>query len=49
MTVLVVMILTACVVCGLALVVLLWALRAGQFDDPAGDAARIVTAPDRPI
>jgi cbb3-type cytochrome oxidase maturation protein len=36
---------------GLALVGLaafIWALRAGQFDDPAGDAARILQDDDRP-
>jgi cbb3-type cytochrome oxidase maturation protein len=26
----------------------IWALKSGQFDDPAGDAARILTDDDRP-
>lgn len=27
----------------------LWAVRAGQFDDPDGAAARILVSPDEPL
>jgi cbb3-type cytochrome oxidase maturation protein len=31
---------------GLALAAFIWSLRSGQFDDPAGDAARILVDED---
>ena len=45
---LVFMIPTALVLAGAALAAFIWALRSGQFDDPAGDAARILTDLDQP-
>ncbi len=46
MTVLLYMLPGALVLAGLALAAFVWALRSGQFDDPAGDAARILTDED---
>jgi len=35
---------------GLAgLAAFLWAVRSGQFDDPQGDAERILVSPDEPL
>lgn len=35
---------------GLAgLIAFIWAVRAGQFDDPDGSAARILISPDEPL
>jgi cbb3-type cytochrome oxidase maturation protein len=33
---------------GIGLLALLWSFRSGQFEDPAGDAARILVDRDRP-
>lgn len=48
MNVLVFMIPAALVLAGAALSAFVWALRSGQFEDPAGDAARILTDRDTP-
>jgi cbb3-type cytochrome oxidase maturation protein len=32
----------------LALAAFIWSLKSGQFDDPAGDAARVLLDDDRP-
>lgn len=32
----------------LALAAFVWSLKSGQFDDPAGDAARVLLDDDRP-
>ncbi len=46
MTVLLYMMGAALVLAGIALAAFVWSLRAGQFDDPAGSAARILTDKD---
>jgi cbb3-type cytochrome oxidase maturation protein len=33
---------------GVALAAFVWALKSGQFDDPAGDSVRILADTDRP-
>lgn len=33
---------------GVGLAAFLWSLKSGQFDDPAGDAARVLLDDDRP-
>ena len=48
MNVLVFMIPAALLLGGAALAAFIWALKSGQFDDPAGDAARILTDVDEP-
>jgi cbb3-type cytochrome oxidase maturation protein len=48
MNVLVYMIPAALLLAVAALAAFVWALRSGQFDDPAGDAARILTDADQP-
>jgi cbb3-type cytochrome oxidase maturation protein len=48
MNVLVYMIPAAVMLGGAALAAFIWALRSGQFDDPAGDAARILLDADEP-
>lgn len=48
MNVLVFMIPSALGLAILALAGFVWALKSGQFDDPAGDAARILTDTDQP-
>lgn len=34
---------------GAGLAAFLWSVRTGQFDDPDGDATRILIAPDHPL
>lgn len=46
MNVLLYMIPAALLLAGAALAAFIWSLRAGQFDDPAGSAARILTDND---
>jgi cbb3-type cytochrome oxidase maturation protein len=48
MNVLLYMILAAGALALAGLAAFIWALRSGQFDDPAGDAARILFDDDRP-
>ncbi len=48
MNVLIFMIPVALVLAGAGFAAFIWSLRSGQFDDPAGDAARILTGEDRP-
>jgi len=49
MNVLVFMIPAALALGGLGLAGFIWALRTGQFDDPQGDASRVLRDDDRPI
>jgi cbb3-type cytochrome oxidase maturation protein len=46
MTVLLYMMAAALLLAGVALGAFVWSLRSGQFDDPAGSAARILTDQD---
>lgn len=46
MNVLLYMVPAALLLAGVALAAFIWSLRAGQFDDPAGSAARILTDQD---
>ncbi len=48
MNVLFFMLPTAILLACVALAAFLWSLRSGQFDDPAGDAARVLLEDDRP-
>lgn len=48
MNVLLYMMLGAVILALVGLAAFIWALRAGQFDDPAGDAVRILQDDDRP-
>ena len=48
MNALLLMLPAAVLLAGIALVAFLWSLRSGQFDDPAGDAARVLLDDDRP-
>jgi cbb3-type cytochrome oxidase maturation protein len=48
MSVLLYMFLSAGVLAMIGLAVFVWALRSGQFEDPAGDAARILFDDERP-
>ena len=49
MNVLVFMIPAALALGGLGLAAFIWALRTGQFDDPQGDASRVLQDDDRPM
>ncbi len=49
MNVLVYMIPAALLLGGTGLVAFLWALRNGQFDDPAGSAERVLLDDDAPL
>lgn len=46
MTVLIYMLAAALFLAGLGLAAFIWSLRSGQFEDPAGAAARILTDED---
>ena len=48
MNVLIFMVPMALLLGAAGLAALVWALKSGQFDDPEGDAARILTDKDRP-
>jgi cbb3-type cytochrome oxidase maturation protein len=48
MNVLLYLIPAALILCSVGLAAFIWALRSGQFDDPAGDAARILIDDDQP-
>ena len=48
MNVLIFMVPMALLLGAVGLAALVWALKSGQFDDPAGDAARILTDKDQP-
>jgi cbb3-type cytochrome oxidase maturation protein len=48
MNVLLVMLPGAILLACTALAAFLWSLRSGQFDDPTGDAARVLLDDDRP-
>lgn len=48
MNVLVFMVPMALLLGAAGLAAFVWALKSGQFDDPAGDAARILTDTDQP-
>jgi cbb3-type cytochrome oxidase maturation protein len=48
MDVLILMILGAMVLALGGLAAFIWSLRSGQYDDPAGDAARVLLDHDRP-
>lgn len=48
MTVLLYMIPAALILAGTGFAAFVWSLRSGQFEDPAGDAARILVGEDRP-
>lgn len=39
----------ALVLGGAALLAFVWALKGGQFDDPSGDASRILNSDDYPL
>jgi cbb3-type cytochrome oxidase maturation protein len=49
MNILVLMLPGALLLAGMALAGFIWALKSGQFEDPAGDAARVLLDEDRPI
>lgn len=49
MNVIIFMILGAVVLALVALAAFIWSLRSGQYDDPAGAAARVLVDNDRPI
>ncbi len=49
MTILLYMIPGALLIAGAALAAFVWALRSGQFEDPAGSAARAIQEHDRPL
>ncbi|HVY87963.1 MAG TPA: cbb3-type cytochrome oxidase assembly protein CcoS [Hyphomonadaceae bacterium] len=49
MTVLLYMLLAAVMLACAGLAAFVWALRSGQFDDPKGDAARILTDQEEPL
>lgn len=48
MNVLLIMLPGAILLAAVALAGFIWALKAGQFDDPAGDAVRVLLDDDRP-
>lgn len=48
MNVLVFMLPGAMLLAGIALAAFVWSLKSGQFDDPTGDAARVLLDEDRP-
>ncbi|MFZ4685649.1 MAG: cbb3-type cytochrome oxidase assembly protein CcoS [Hyphomonadaceae bacterium] len=48
MNVVILMILGAVVLALVALAAFIWSLRSGQYDDPAGAAARVLLDNDRP-
>jgi cbb3-type cytochrome oxidase maturation protein len=48
MNVVILMILGAVVLALVALAAFIWSLRSGQYDDPAGAAARVLLDKDRP-
>jgi cbb3-type cytochrome oxidase maturation protein len=48
MNVLILMVPAALLLGAAGLAAFIWALRSGQFDDPAGDAARILMDADKP-
>lgn len=48
MSVLLFMLSGAIALAAIALTGFIWALKSGQFDDPAGDAARVLLDDDRP-
>jgi cbb3-type cytochrome oxidase maturation protein len=48
MNVLVFMLSGAIGLAALALAAFIWSLKSGQFDDPAGDSARVLLDDDRP-
>jgi cbb3-type cytochrome oxidase maturation protein len=48
MTVLIYMIPAALLLAGAALAAFVWAMRSGQFEDPAGSAARAIQNHDHP-
>jgi cbb3-type cytochrome oxidase maturation protein len=48
MNILLYMIPGALMVAGVSLAAFVWALRSGQFEDPAGSAARAIQEHDRP-
>lgn len=48
MNVLIFMLPAAMLLAGAALAAFLWSLRSGQFEDPAGDAARVLLDDDMP-
>lgn len=48
MNVLLIMLPGAIVLAAVALAGFVWALKSGQFDDPAGDAARVLLDDERP-
>lgn len=48
MSVLIFMLPAVILLAGGALAALIWSLKSGQFDDPAGDAARVLLDRDRP-
>ena len=49
MIVLLYMLLAAVALACAGLAAFVWALRSGQFDDPKGDAARILTNQEKPL
>jgi cbb3-type cytochrome oxidase maturation protein len=48
MNVLLIMLPGAIVLAAVALAGFVWSLKSGQFEDPAGDAARVLLDDDRP-
>jgi cbb3-type cytochrome oxidase maturation protein len=48
MNVLLIMLPGAILLAAVALAGFVWSLKSGQFDDPAGDAARVLLDDDRP-
>jgi cbb3-type cytochrome oxidase maturation protein len=48
MNVLLIMLPGAILLAAVALAGFIWSLKSGQFDDPAGDAARVLLDDDRP-
>ena len=49
MTVLIYLIPLAIGVCIIGLIAFFWTVKSGQYDDPQGDAARILYTEDKPI
>lgn len=49
MTALLYLIPIALILGGAALLAFVWALKSGQFDDPRGDASRILNSDDYPL
>lgn len=49
MTALIYLIPTAICICIVGLIAFFWTVKSGQYDDPKGDAARMLYTQDKPI